>query len=71
MGKNEEHIERKSQLHSINPRGHKEDLGLLSHSKSQHKTTNSQIFFDLPQETLRKPNPREKGENESGREVRR
>jgi hypothetical protein len=35
----------------MNPRGHKEDLGHLSHSKSQHNTTNSHIF-DLSQETL-------------------
>jgi hypothetical protein len=36
-GKNEEHKERKSQLHSKNPRGHKKDLGLHFHSKSQYK----------------------------------
>jgi hypothetical protein len=33
-GKNEEHIERKSQLHLMNPGGHREDSGLISHSKS-------------------------------------
>jgi hypothetical protein len=56
---------------NTDPRGQKEDLGLHSHTKSQQNTPRKFRSCDLSHETLEDLTLGGRGENESGREVRR
>jgi hypothetical protein len=54
----------------MNPGGHKEDLGLHSHSKSQHKAQNFRFLGPLPYELEALTLGEKRGEMRNGREVR-